>query len=276
LAAAFLVALGVLFALWIWRINFTGWVDGIAVGIVVVAGLFAVAVAVLFITTLFRINGGDLWDTTYFQYMRNVWGDKWGGSDDFPLSVSVCRAAWLSVITLLLWIVAIGLLVSLFYYLILGMVSGFENLVFLRSIESKNVVGIVIIFSPIPAALFGILYKIGFNFNLDCFMPKFRNTIFSIAIISVVFYLVMALIAIPIKYAGIDYLVAMGVIVGAIIFIIGIFFLIRNGIPKLTEFFVNKTASGALINMRAKGWKDKVCPLIVQKDTADETKKCFK
>lgn len=264
LATALIVSLGVIFALW--KTTFTGWPAGVALGVTIVAVFFSAAVVILLIATLFRTKG-DLWDTAFFHYMRIFWGDKWGGRAKYrtPLQISVCRATWLSVITLFAWVLPVGWCGSLTWFFIEAVTqpAGYLGENFGQTVAAAWILGTI--------GLLVLMYAVALRDSFEYELPKFYKAGAITFFLFGIFFSVITLIVIPIKQNGISaYLITVGAIVGTIAVILGIIWLIKSGFPKLADTLKKETVPGVLVSARFEGWKKKVCPLIIQELSENE------
>lgn len=270
LLVALLVSLAILTALW--EVNFTGWVVYFENVAMIVLGFFSLAVIALMVATLFPVKDGDLWKTAYFRYMRALWKERWGGHC-YPLQISVCRATWLSVLTFVAWLSAICL-VGWFIYALMATIGWPWSDSFLQTLTGSEGSFAGCMIASILAFFVMIVLMLGLFWNeeIDHSMPKFYKAGFVAAGVSVAVILALLFIALPIVHFGAaSYFIFIGIVIGGTAAIIGIAYFIKKGIPRLSRFFAERTVPGVLVSGSIKGFKEKVCPLIVQKWPENKT-----
>lgn len=234
--------------------------------VMVFAGLFALAVAILFISTLFG-TADDLWDTTYFRYMRAFWGPLWGGYD-YPFQISVCRATWLSLFTFVSWLLTISVL-GFSVFLAVG--SAFNGVEFIQMESNVPVAGNLIMLLLFEILVLVILLcLLAFNFLRKAMIDEFENQYMEkrffwswLAIGSVESILI--LVVAPIRSVGLEQflygsliLLEIAITIAVTVGIIAGFMWLINNIHPVN------TVPVILAREQLHGWKQKVCPLFIQ------------
>jgi len=221
--------------------------------------------AVLLAMTIFKV-ADDPWDTSYFHYMRSVWGDFWGGSEKAP-QISVCRANWLGVTTLFGWLIVIGSLGLYFTVLTGAAIGGVELFIDDDSIRT-SLFALIFLAAMLPLMPFGlVLLLVPRLYHLK--FPRTKPVLFVAASIYSI-GLIVALVVVPIRSEGIlYYLITLAWIFGVIAALFAPYWM-TVGVIKL-EIMVSKrlsrdTAPGRLMEeekrARGPGIKQMVCPLI--------------
>ncbi|MFH1180910.1 MAG: hypothetical protein V1705_00695 [bacterium] len=248
-----------------------GWQRIVVMIPVGVAVAFSIAAVILLAVTVFKVTD-DLWESDYFRYMRIFWGRHWGGTGEI-LQISVCRATWLSVMTLIAWMVAIGLLGVLFWITSRSVMVGINALV--TEDFFANFVALVTLAISIPVISFIILFVLLLPGKILKKVPRVETTLLAAAIVIFGAGLICAMIVAPIRSVGLmSYLIALAWVFGSIAGVAAVIMAIV-GIVKLavkaSRTLSRETVPGRLAEIKSSGWKQKICPLIIQGRKQEES-----
>ena len=271
LGSALMAAVGIVIG-----INSFPFEDGslfVARAVMAFIGLFAISAAILLVSTLFRA-ADDLWETTFFRYMRAFWGSSWGGNV-LPLRISVCRATWLILLTFLAWLPMIILFAFSIFLAVGSLLNGVyffrtsgKELAFLAQLVSLFSIELLLLTSLVIFVLFNLYRKSIFN---AFFAEKqIRNVLFwsLLAVGSIEFLLI--LVAVPIQSVGLEqflmavasgllWIIAFAAAVGVIV---GFIWLISKTSKAISEH----TVPAILARKQLQGLKGKFCPFFIQGD----------
>jgi hypothetical protein len=245
-----------------------GWLRIAAIGGVVIVGACGVSLAALLAVTMFKA-ADDPWDSSYFRYMRAVWGDIWGGK---TFQINVCRANWLGVITLFSWLIIIGILGFYFTLLAGAAVRGVEvmNTIGAEVSFVGNLGGLIILTMLAPLVPFGLPFLfVPWLYHLK--FPRLKPILFGMASIYSI-GLIIALVVAPIRSAGIlSFLIALAWIFGVTLAGSAIYWTVVGTIKlgiMCSKRLRRDTAPGRLIKEErggGPGIKQRVCPSIIKR-----------
>lgn len=264
---------------------------GVVVG-QAIALLFSLTIGILFLFSCFPGAGGDLWDSTYFKFMRGIFGHNWGGYegtyyDDTlqmrvprTLQISVCRVTNLSALTLFIFFLGLA---SYFWSWYLNIMVGFHGLEYIRNL----LLPILHVLDVKSMASFGdILFSFAV-YQVILFAVLFSSTIIlsdGIKVVSGQLHklfkwflgvgasasLLVMFLSPFYQYEAWDVLKIYGIIVGSGALCVGIFvggvYLFVN-----TNESLRQSVPAQIVYLRIAGWKQRICPLIIQKQKADDS-----
>lgn len=174
-------------------------------------GCVALGLAINLIFTIFAIKEAqDPWDTTYFKYMRALWGDLWGGPEYTDkwgykkekrlLQIDTCRANHLAMWTGLAWLMlisAVGFAVYLsIYALAAGTMPSFLS-------YAKPLPSLILFTLTVGSALSGFSILVLFiSNNVGKVYPRFRKRVIITWLLSLCATNAVSLIVLPISEFG--------------------------------------------------------------------------
>lgn len=250
-------------------IPFESWVWASRGGMVLI-GLLGIALVLLLITTLFRVDN-DLWDTTYFRYMRAFWGTSLWGGETSPLKISVCRATWLSFLAFLCWLPMVTFFIFSAYWAFISLVNG---LFYITFDKEPSIFGQItnLFLGELLLLMFGCVFML-INLWRDSINSAFkkngiRNFIFWFMLCLSSIEFAVILIAVPVRAVGPGEFIlwlATGM-AGVVILAVaaGVVFGFGWLITRMSKSISEHTVPVVLAKEQWKGWKEKICPFIVQ------------
>lgn len=226
-------------------------------------GIFAAAVVTVLLTTYFPADREDPWKGGYYRYMRNFWGDDWGGGWH-PYRISVCPAVRYTWFTLFFWFLFLGVLCISTYHALAIAYGGFEAS-FMWTGKQKDFFGNVIATMLLMGIMINIFMFIVFKvlFSKPINFPRGYDLMFG-SFVS--FFAILTLFAAPVQSFG---LLAIGKVILWCIVVVGISWLVFRFFQIFIKMLfkwvkgLHKTALGQLIS--ASSLHQTLCPEIVEK-----------
>ena len=164
----------------LWYLPLEGFFSVLAKIAAGVSASLALGAVIFMLFTLFSVKEGeDLWKTGYFRYMRNIYGNAWGGQGGL-LRIDTCKAVRLSAIAAMAWLFMVGLVGFLWHANISILFSNFTSFGFFPVSVNKNIMADILIFNLVGIFLGSKMVSlIGLEIESFIFRPianKKQNT----------------------------------------------------------------------------------------------------